>query len=118
MLFRSWRSPKLSTYVELAPLELLSAWTPAHSLPHTLSFRIPWRSVSIDTLVAGPQLHPGAPAPNALLDVDDHAALRALQHELEAGVRVQVVGKALEHGAQVLVPLHKQPAAAVPRMEA
>jgi hypothetical protein len=103
-----WRSPKLATYVELAPLELLSAWTPAHSLPHTLSFRIPWQAISIDTLVAGPLLHPGGPAPNTLLDVDDLDAVQALQREIEAGVQVQIVGKALEHGAQVLVPLYKQ----------
>lgn len=101
-----WRSPKLDTYVDLTPLQLLTAYTPAHSLPRTLSFRIEKKTMHLSTLLASPRVHPAARAPNRLLDVDDGAALLSLQRELEAGERVQIVGHAIEHGSRVLVPLH------------
>ncbi len=104
-----WRSPKLDTYVDLSPLELVTAWTPAHSLPRTLSFRIPARTMRADTLLLSPRVHPDAPVPNRLIDADDPVALQALQRDLEAGRRAWIVGRAIEHGPHVLFPLHMQP---------
>lgn len=101
-----WRSPKLKIYADLGPLELVTAYTPAHSLPRTLSFKIQLREMNRQTLLASPRVHPGAPPPNTLLDVDDVDALKSLQKQLEAGTQVQVVGHTMEHGAHVRVPLH------------
>ena len=102
-----WRSPKLKVYADLGPLALVTAYTPAHSLPRTLSFRLQLRDVHHNTLLASPRVHPAAPPPNTLLDVDDVAALRQLQRDIEAGWRVYVVGHTIEHGAHVRVPLHR-----------
>lgn len=100
-----WRSPKLETYVDLGPIELLTAWTPAHSLPRTLTFRLQPEELSLETLLAAPSAHPLAPAPNELIDPDDPHALRALQQRIEDGWSVRVVGRPMGHAAELRVPL-------------
>lgn len=100
-----WRSPKLDTYVGLGPIELVTAWTPAHSLPRTLTFRLEPEEIRIPALLDAAAWHPLAPPPNELLNPDDPAALQALQARLEAGWRVRVVGPARGHGAHLRVPL-------------
>ena len=104
-----WRSPKLKIYADLGPLELVTAYTPAHSLPRTLSFKLALQESHRQTLLASPRVHPSAPPPNTLLDVDDVASLQTLQRQLEAGQRAYVVGHTMEHGAHVRVPLHVTP---------
>jgi len=104
-----WRSPKLEEYVELGPLELVTAWTPAHSMPRTLSFRLQFDDIHMPGLVYAPSVHPASPPPNALLDVDSAADLQALQRDLEAGEKIYVVGKPIHHGASVRVPLYRSP---------
>ena len=100
-----WRSPKLDTYIDLGPIELLTAWTPAHSLPRTLTFHLAPDEFSIQTLLVAPAMHPLAPAPDELLDPDDPAALRTLQGRIEAGWQVRVVGRPSGFGAHLRVPL-------------
>ena len=102
-----WRSHKLSTYLDLGPFELVTAYTPAHSLPRTLSFRIDIEHTHLITLLAGPRTHPAAEPPNAWLDPEDTAHLRALQAEIEEGTKVHVVGHPAYYGSRVRVPLHK-----------
>ncbi len=109
-----WRSEKLSAYADLGPLELLTAYTPGHSLPRTLSYRIDVDETSIAALLTSPRVHPRAPAPNALLDVDDVDALRGLQADLEAGGSAWIVGHPLVDGPRVQVPLHRHPAGTTP----
>lgn len=102
-----WRSPKLTTYADLGPLELVTAYTPAHSLPRTLSFRLPVEDLYLTTLLVSPRMHPEAPPANALLDVDDVHALIELQQAIEGGEEVRVVGHPVLHGADVRVPLYR-----------
>ena len=97
-----WRSPTLPIHTQFGPLELLTAYTPAHSLPATLTFRF---GVD-DNRVAQALL--GAPAlatDTILLDADDASAMRRLQAEIEGGARYQVVGRPIVSGALTLVPL-------------
>jgi len=101
-----WRNPRLGVYAGLGPLELMTAYTPAHSLPRTLCFRAPVASVALDSLLVGPS---NAPAPNAFLDVDDVPALRRLQTEIEEGVRYDLVGPPQTRGTYVLAPLFRRP---------
>ncbi|MBI5608742.1 MAG: hypothetical protein HY902_07660 [Deltaproteobacteria bacterium] len=103
-----WRSPKVETYSDLGPLELVTAYTPAHSMPRTFSFRMHPRSEMLSSVLAAPRAHPDAPPPNSLLDADDPQALIELQREIEAGHRVVVVGRPLNHGTYVRVPLFRE----------
>ncbi len=102
-----WRAHKLATYVDLGPLELVTAYTPAHSLPRTLSFRIDLQDVHLETLLAGPNVHAIAQAPNGWIDPDDADALMALQAEIEAGACIQLVGRPQYYGAQIRIPIHR-----------
>ncbi|MBM4342012.1 MAG: hypothetical protein FJ100_01345 [Deltaproteobacteria bacterium] len=102
-----WRSPKLATLAHLGPLELLTAWTPAHSLPRTLTFKMHLRDLHLQSVLLAPRAHPDAPPPNALIDVDDEGALRQLQRDIEAGHRIQVVGQPTSVGCHVRVPIFR-----------
>jgi hypothetical protein len=102
-----WRSPRLHAYVDLGPLELVTAYTPAHSLPRTLSFRLDLRPEHVTSLLATPHLHPETPAANDSVDVDDIQALVALQRDIEAGDRVSIVGHPVAEGPSVRVPLYR-----------
>ncbi len=102
-----WRSHKLSTYVDMGPFELVTAYTPAHSLPRTLSFRLDVEETHLLTLLAGPRTNPHARPPNDWVDPDDVDALVQLQMAIESGERVQVVGPPVHYGSRVRVPLHR-----------
>ncbi len=103
-----WRNPRLGVYADLGPLELVTAYTPAHSLPRTLCFRARIEPLTLDALLIGPRMHPRSPPPNVLLDVDDVAELRRVQTEIEQGVRYELVGAPETRGAFVLAPLHRR----------
>jgi len=104
-----WRSPRLEPYADLGPLELVTAYTPAHSMPRTLSFRLNIGELNLNALLQSPRLHPAVPPANALIDVDDADALRALQRDIEAGQRVYIAGHPVDHGPYVRVPLYRAP---------
>jgi hypothetical protein len=108
-----WRNPRLGVYADLGPLELLTAYTPAHSLPRTLCFRAKIEPVGLESLLIGPRMHPLSPPPNTILDVDDVAALRRLQGELEEGVRYDLVGAPDARGTFVLAPLFRHEGARI-----
>lgn len=105
-----WRNPRLGVYADLGPLQLMTAYTPAHSLPRTLCFRAAIEPIGLESLLLGPRMHPLAPPPDVILDVDDVDALVRLQGELEAGVRYDLVGPPEARGAFVLAPLKRRAA--------
>ncbi len=109
-----WRSPKLAVYTDLGPIELVTAYTPAHSLPRTLSFRVDIDEQHLTSLLASPRVHPLAPPPNMVLDLDDVESLLALQRDIEDGWTVRVVGHPVHYGSHVRVALHRAPSATSP----
>jgi hypothetical protein len=104
-----WRSPKLMPYADLGPLELTSAYTPAHSLPRTLSFRVRPTPQSIRNLLTWSPTLPDAPRPTLLLDVDDLGQLIDVQRRIEQGERIHLVGHPTRHGPTVIAPLWSAP---------
>ena len=98
-----WRSPSVAVYASLGRLRVESAFTLAHARPATLVFHAnaPARGWA-GTLRTGPSRPRRA---SRWLDVDDHAALLALQATLERGGRASLVGPPTQEGAAVRVPL-------------
>lgn len=87
-----WRSPTLPHYTALGPLEVLTAWTPAHDIPSTLTFRVPITDAAVAGLLAGDgTVHPDTSAPNRLVEVDRTEDLKELQALVERGVPAAVV---------------------------
>lgn len=102
-----WRSPKLSTFVSMGPLELVTAYTPSHSMRRTVTWRLKLDRFLTEAAIIKPGTSPAAPPATHVLDVDDEAALIALQREIEAGIKYQIVGPPQTHGSYVTVPLHR-----------
>jgi len=104
-----WRSPTLAIHARFAPLELLTAYTPAHTLCATLTFRFEASDDRIAAALAGESRTPASAATASptlrLLDADDEAQMREVQAEIEAGARFSIVGPPVREGAATLVPL-------------
>ncbi|MEM9489155.1 MAG: hypothetical protein AAGC55_08420 [Myxococcota bacterium] len=102
-----WDSDALHIHTRFGPLELLTAWTPAHSEVATLTYRL---AVSDDKLAhayGDPAASLVYPEADFEIAADDHAAMRDLQARIEAGERFAVVGAPRRHGEVRRVPVTK-----------
>ncbi len=106
-----WRSPKLDVHARFGPLELLTAWTPAHSDPATVTFRFPVERDRIDEALAR-EPHPrrGSDPHVEWIDCDDSEALQALQTRIEAGERLELLSGAMSEGSFSYAPVRRAPA--------
>lgn len=112
-----WRSYKLGDHAQLGPLDLVTAWTPAHSDPTTLTFTMPVDYKRIETaLMADPvRLDLDASQTDSQntsneiqwIDCDDHKQLIALQDKIESGRRFQVIGCPVITGSYTRVPIRE-----------
>lgn len=98
-----WRSPRLGLYSGLGPLELVTAWTPAHDIESTVTFRVETPESSVRRLLRGDLV--GAEGIDRYIDPDSHEDLLGLQRQIEAGLHVAVVGPAEIRGSSTRVPL-------------
>jgi hypothetical protein len=99
-----WRSPRLGLFSGLGPLELLTAWTPAHDNPTTCTFRCKVDDEARHRLLLADIRDIGDV--QRYLDADDHESMRALQAEIEAGRYVAIAGPAEVRGSETRIPLH------------
>jgi hypothetical protein len=85
-----WRSPSIGLHLRLGPMHLLSAYTPAHTHPETLAYRI---DVDEDRLADSLRADWRMPTPSGerILVADDADAIRALHQEIEEGAGWQLV---------------------------
>ncbi|MFO0829451.1 MAG: hypothetical protein U0572_15040 [Phycisphaerales bacterium] len=85
-----WASKALHVHTRFGAMELLSAWTPAHSDPATLTYRIALGPRSLDDVLDG--LRPRiALQPTLHVDPRDVRALRTIESRLEHGERWAIV---------------------------
>jgi hypothetical protein len=99
-----WRSAALASLARFAPLRLLTAWTPAHTEPRTATVRLPPTDATVPPAPDGGAADAGDAA---WLAVDDDEALRALQHRLESGERLEIAGPPREDGAGLRFPVRE-----------
>jgi hypothetical protein len=97
-----WRDPELEVLARFAPLELLTAWTPAHSDPATLTCRF---EVSAARLGAGEGS--GRAGPDRWIGADDPSAQRDLQALLEDGRRFRIIGPPRHEGGRSGLPIRE-----------
>jgi hypothetical protein len=102
-----WHSLALFVHCRLGPLELLSASTPAHGDADTLTYRVAISDAALRHLARDPAGRVDLPDPDRWIDSADHAAMRQLQAELEAGARFAIVGRPRRAGDCQSVPLRR-----------
>lgn len=97
-----WSSRALRVHARMGPLRLLTAWTPAHTYPASLTYRAELDDAALLRLAGDPEGSAARPAPTAWIGSDDHAAMQALQERIEAGERWCVAGppEPAQHGQQ------------------
>ena len=100
-----WGSPALHIHARFGPLELLTAWTPAHSDPATLTYRVAVTDEKLRFALGDPDARlETVPATDAV-SAGDERAMQRLQERLEAGERFVITGPPLEEGGTVRVPI-------------
>lgn len=87
-----WGSPAMRIHTRLGPLEILTAWTPAHTRPSTLTYRARVDDAALRHLARDPRGAVSTPAPALWLESDDEGAMQRLQDRVEAGERLWVGG--------------------------
>ena len=104
-----WRSSRLGKFVGLGPLELLTAFTPSHSVAKTVTWRLDVQRALIEAALIHDGASVAAPPATHMLDVDDEEALKRVQADLENGKRYTIVGQPMTRGSIVQVPLRRAP---------
>lgn len=102
-----WRSPKLQVHAKFCPLELLTAWTPAHSDPRTLTFRFDVTDALLEKALTSGDADADVSPAARWIDCDDDAELIGLQRAIEAGRRFSVVGGPVIDGSFARVPIEE-----------
>ncbi len=101
-----WDSGSIALHARLGAMNLLSAYTPAHTHEETLSYRI-----DVDDAALTASLMEGWRAPvlagERTLAGDDHGGIRALHDELERGERWQLLGTERRAGLAQLCHLRR-----------
>ena len=96
-----WDSDSIGIHLRLGEMHLLSAYTPAHTHPETLSYRI---DVDLDRVQGC--LSAGWKRPEVdterVIDAADPAGIRGLHDEIEAGARWTMVRVERDTGGQRL----------------
>ncbi len=103
-----WRSYKLGDHARFGPLDLVTAWTPAHSDPTTLTFTIPSDPARIESALMKVPPRPERDDPTVRwVDCDDHDQLQALQADIESGRRFQIIAGPVITGSYTHVPVRE-----------
>jgi hypothetical protein len=102
-----WRSNALHIHTRFGPLNLDTAYTPAHTTAETLTYSLDLTDDALRAAMGDPDITLVRPAVELELDADDTEAMKSLQREIEAGARYQLVDRPRTHERRRLHPLAK-----------
>ena len=100
-----WDSAALHIHTRFGPLDLVTAWTPAHSEAETLTYRFDVTDEKLRAAMGDPGVTLPAPAPDLEIAADDHPAMQDLQADIERGGSHAVVGPPRRHEGVWRVPI-------------
>ena len=100
-----WDSNALHIHTRFGPLDLITAWTPAHSDPATLTYRFDLTDTKIRHAAGDPAVSLTYPGADLEIAAGDHDAMKALQVRIEAGERFVVAGPPRRHEGERRVPV-------------
>lgn len=102
-----WESRALHIHAKFGPLDLVTAYTPAHSEPMTLTYLV---EITIDGLLnacGDPSARISRPEPTFWINANDVDRANKLQDEIEAGAKFQITDRPKREGDKILIPLVK-----------
>lgn len=85
-----WASSALGLHVSLGRPALVGAWTPAHTHPATLVYRLSVSEQQLAARLSTDGLRRPTGAGDRAIDCGDEAAMQALQAEIEGGARFTI----------------------------
>jgi hypothetical protein len=100
-----WDSSALHIHSRFGPLELLTAWTPAHSESATLTYRFDVTDLGLRHAFGDPQARLSYPDATEEIRAVDYQAMMRLQRRIEAGERFVVAGPPRGSGDDLRVPV-------------
>jgi hypothetical protein len=100
-----WDSEALFIHTRFGPLDLVTAWTPAHSEPETLTYRFDVTEEKIRAAMGDPDVSLPYPPADFEIAADDHQAMQDLQADIEKGGSYAVVGPPRRHEGVWRVPV-------------
>ena len=103
-----WDSRALYIHTKFGPLDLVTAYTPAHSIPLTLTYAFDVCDDGLRAVLGDPEHTIAFPEPTMSLDGGDEDAIRGIQSEIESGTRYQLVGPPSIQGGRVIHPLGRR----------
>ena len=99
-----WMSKALFIHSKFGPLQLATAWTPAHSEIQTLTYGFEVTAAKLRASMGDPEVRLPRPETSFWVDGRDEAAMQALQDRIEAGERFCIPDRP-QHGDVVRVPI-------------
>ena len=93
-----WASRALHVHARMGPLELISAWTPSHADPATLTYRATLDLPTLRHLADDPRGTIPHIDPAEWIDSEDLEAMKSLQRRIESGERHFIVGPPVTTG--------------------
>ena len=101
-----WASPALNIHARFGTLELVTAWTPAHSTAATLTYRVGITDETLRAAAGDPAIDLPRRAADFEVESRDEAAQRDLQRRIEAGARFAITDRPRRDSAgAVFVPI-------------
>lgn len=105
-----WDSHALNVHTRLGPLEVLTAWTPAHAEPWTVTYRAVVNDDTLKNLARDPAGKVDRPEPDLYIESTDHQGMRDLQERIEAGERFAIADRPESTGPGTQrIPIAKLP---------
>jgi len=105
-----WSSAALFIHTKFGPLELETAWTPAHSIPQTLTYAFDVSDESLRAAAGDPTMTLLRPSPDRFVAADDERAMQELQVAIERGERFVLTGAAEVRDGRRFHPIAVAPA--------
>lgn len=100
-----WMSSALHIHTRFGPLDLDTAYTPAHSKHETLTYSFTVTEASLRAAMGDPDVTLSRPAPTMHLDAEDVDGMRAMQREIEGGARYVLVDRPQTVDGRVVHPI-------------
>lgn len=102
-----WASSALHIHSKFGVLDLVTAFTPAHSEPKTLTYRVEITLNGLLNACGHPHAEVLRPEPSDWLDSEDVETMQRLQDEIEAGAEYVITDRPVKKDGRVAIPFRE-----------